>query len=63
MSIGRVMSGRPLASVIVPVTANWMVLAVPGASALAASMAARSDPAPLSLRFTTVKVAIPPRSY
>ena len=58
MEVGLVMVGRSLASTIVPLTVNEMVLATPGGPALEASMAARSEPAPLSLRLMTVKVAI-----
>ena len=51
---GAVMRGRSLARRIVPATLNWMTLGLD--AALAASMAARSDPAPLSFSVETINV-------
>src|ERR1035441_2962670 len=48
------MAGRALASVIVPLTAKVMSVARAAAAELAASMAARSEPVPESLRVDTV---------
>jgi hypothetical protein len=55
MMTSRVTAGRSLASVIVPFTAKLMV-DLPNASALAAAMAARSEPAPESFRLLTTNV-------
>ncbi len=46
-------SNSPLVSVMVPCSPPAKAMVSP---LLAAAMAARSDPAPLSLRFSTVKV-------
>ena len=54
MITSLVMAGSALASVIVPLTEKVMSVAVPAAAELAASMAARSEPAPESLRVDTV---------
>ena len=53
-----VTGGRSLASRIVPDVENSIVFEMPGGAALDASMAALSDPSPLSLRLVTVKVVI-----
>jgi hypothetical protein len=47
-------AGRAVAREIVPVTVNRMTVAVPGGVALAARIAARSEPGPESLSVRTV---------
>src|ERR1035437_1767728 len=54
MITSLVMAGSALASVIVPLTAKVMSVAVPAAAELVASVAARSEPVPESLRVDTV---------
>ena len=62
IAVSRLIAGRSLARLIVPVRPGEkpMVLATPAGPALEALIAARSDPAPLSLRFVTVKFAMVP---
>src|SRR6185503_623348 len=61
IEVGLVIDGRSLCSVIVPPAiegSKLMVFGLPGDAALTSVMAARSEPAPLSLRLVTVKLAI-----
>ena len=55
MVTSREMAGSPLASLMVPATAKPMTADLPGETASAALIAARSDPAPESARFATTR--------